>query len=69
MSTDTHRFNPAQPYNDLPRLPPVEDLETRPVLRACIEARAALAGLNEAAHLIPNPAILINTLHPVRLRG
>jgi len=29
------------------------------VLRVCIEARA---GLNQAAQLIPNPSMLINTL-------
>jgi len=31
-------------------------------LRACVEARAALAGLKQAAQLIPDQAILINTL-------
>jgi Fic family protein len=38
------------------------DLETRPVLKACITARAALAELKSAANLIPNQAILINSL-------
>jgi Fic family protein len=51
-----------QPYNDLPLLPPATELETREVLRACILARAALAELKQAALLIPNPAVLINTL-------
>ncbi|NQE50334.1 protein adenylyltransferase Fic [Herbaspirillum rubrisubalbicans] len=54
--------NPAIPYNDLPRLPPKEDIETRDILKACISARAALATLKEAAKLIPNQAILINTI-------
>jgi Fic family protein len=35
---------------------------TRAVLKACIEARAALAELKQAAELIPNQAMLINTL-------
>ncbi len=50
------------PYNDLPPLPPHVDLETKAVLKRCIPARAALAELKRAAELIPNPAILINTL-------
>jgi Fic family protein len=49
-------------YNDLPRLPPVVELETKPVLKQCIAARAALAELKQAAELLPNPAMLINTL-------
>jgi len=52
----------AQPYNDLPRLPPLAELETQLVLKQCITARAALAELKQAAGLIPNPALLINTL-------
>ena len=55
-------FRPDLPYNDLPPLPPSEDVETREVLRACISARAALAGLKQAAHLVPNASMLINTL-------
>ncbi len=50
------------PYNDLPALPPAIELETRAVLKACISARAALAELKQAAEMIPNQAILINTL-------
>ncbi len=56
------RWRPEAPYNDLPPIPGAEVLETRPVLRACVEARAALAGLKQAAQLIPDQAILINTL-------
>ena len=48
-------------YNDLPP-PPVDRLETRPVLRAAAEARGALAGLNQAVKRIPNPAILISSI-------
>ena len=50
------------PYNTLPLLPPLAQLETHTVLKQCIRARAALAALNQAAELIPNPAMLINTL-------
>lgn len=55
-------WKPEQPYNDLPLLPPEIELETKPVLKSCIEARAALAELKQAAELIPNQAMLINTL-------
>lgn len=53
---------PEQPYNALPTLPPKEDIDTKTILRACITARAALAELKQAAELIPNQAMLINTL-------
>ena len=46
------------PHNDLPLLPPQHDLETRPVLKRCVAARAALAELKQAATLLPNPTIL-----------
>ena len=38
------------------------ELETRLVLKQCIPARAALAELKQAAELIPNQGMLINTL-------
>jgi Fic family protein len=63
------QWRPDRPYNDLPRLPPIIDLETKPVLRQCIRARAALAELKQAAELIPNSAILINTLPLLEARA
>lgn len=51
-----------QPYNALPLLPPQTDIESRAVLKQCIKARAALAELKQAAELIPNQSVLINTL-------
>ena len=56
------QWDPSQPYNNLPLLPPSIDLETKAVLKSCIEARAALAELKQAADLIPNQSMLINTL-------
>jgi Fic family protein len=53
---------PDRPFNDLPRLPPEAELETKGVLKLCIRARAALAELKRAALLIPNQGMLINTL-------
>ncbi|WP_231961404.1 Fic family protein [Pedococcus dokdonensis] len=38
------------------------DLEPRAVLKATVEARAALATLAQAGHLLPNPNILLNAL-------
>jgi len=55
-------FDPTRPYNDLPDLPPTVDIETKPVLKACVEARAALAALRQATALIPNAAVLVNTI-------
>ncbi|WP_275667805.1 protein adenylyltransferase Fic [Parvibium lacunae] len=55
-------WHPDQPYNDLPPLPPAAEVETRPVLKQCIAARAALAELKQAAELIPNQGVLINAL-------
>ena len=43
---------------DLPR----EDIETKAVLTACIEARATLAELRISGQLIPNQAVLINSI-------
>lgn len=54
-------WSPRQPYNDLPSLPPQADLESKPILKRCITARAALAELKQAGKLIPNQAVLINT--------
>ena len=56
------RWQPDQPYNGLPLLPPTAALETHTILKQCIRSRAALAELKQAASLIPNPAMLINTL-------
>lgn len=55
-------MDPRLPYNDLPPLPPPADLETRGLLKACIEAHKALASLRQATGYLPNPAVLINTI-------
>jgi Fic family protein len=55
-------FDPTRAYNDLPALPPSEDVETRAVLKACIGARAALAELKVSGRLIPNQSVLINSI-------
>lgn len=35
----------TEPYNDLPTLPPEQDVETKATLKLSIEARVALAEL------------------------
>jgi Fic family protein len=58
----TGRWRPDQPFDSLPLLPPRGDMETKLILKQCIEARAAVAELKQAAALIPNQGVLINTL-------
>src|SRR4051812_20553175 len=55
-------FRPARPFNDLPPLPPTADIESKAILKACIGARAAIAELKIAGQLIPNQAVLINSI-------
>ncbi len=66
MSIETDFINmlwsAEKPYNDIPLLPPKAEIETKAVLKLCIEARAALAELKQAAELIPNQSMLVNTL-------
>lgn len=53
---------PAEPYNALPTLPPARELETIPVLKAAVDARAAVAALDQAARRMTNPDVLINAI-------
>lgn len=62
-------WRPDRPYNQLPPLPPAAELESRSVLKACITARAALAELKQAAELIPNQTMLINTIPLLEAQG
>ena len=55
-------FDPSRPFNELPQLPPKAKLESTTALKACIEARAALAELKALGGLIPNQSILINSI-------
>ena len=63
-------FNPEIPYNTLPPLPPAGDqIETKQILKRCIESRVALAELKQAAELIPNSAVLVNALPLLEARA
>ena len=61
-NTEAFAWRADRPHNQLPPLPPPLELESRAVLKACITARAALAELKQAAELIPNQTMLINTI-------
>jgi Fic family protein len=55
-------FDRERPYNDLPSLPPPGELETRAVLKKAIAANRELAQLKGAGDVIPNQAILVNSI-------
>lgn len=48
------------PYDDPPFLPPPGDQEPRSVLKAAVAARSSHAALDQAARLLPNPAVLLD---------
>ena len=55
-------MNLLKPYNELPLLPPLTDLETPRILKKAILAHRELAELKGVGPLIPNQSILIQTL-------
>jgi Fic family protein len=55
-------FDPSKPYNDLPKLPRSQELETRAILKKCATVRAALAALKERGRRIPDQAVLVNAI-------
>jgi Fic family protein len=56
------KFDPKNPFNQLPLLPPDSEVETKAVLKACIAARTSLAELKELCDFLPNPTVLINSI-------
>ncbi len=55
-------WEPTLPFNTLPLLPPTTELETKAILKQCIESRSALAELKQAAENLPNQTLLINVV-------
>lgn len=55
-------WSATTPYNDLPTLPPKSDIETVGVLKLVIEARSALAAMNQATRSMTNTSVLINAI-------
>ena len=56
-------YNPAIPFNDLPRLPPAAEIETIAILKKTILASRALSELKAAITNLPNPALFIDTIN------
>lgn len=57
------KYNPAQPYNELPNLPPKVELETKLVLRKVISASRSLSELKGAITNLPNPLLFVDTIN------
>ena len=55
-------FNRDSPYNQLPNLPPIADLETVEMLKITIESNKLLAELKGYCQTLPNPNLLLNTI-------
>jgi len=55
-------FQPDEPYNDLPDLPPERMLENQQIFNELISAGRALAELKGMGNTIPNQNLLINSL-------
>lgn len=55
-------FDRSRPYNDLPLLPPAEEIESKAVLKQAIAANRMLANLRGLAAQIPNQGVLINSI-------
>lgn len=50
------------PWNDIPQLPPVAEIESRDILKACILAMTELARANALVRILPNESVLVHTL-------
>ena len=60
MSTQYDRI---KPYNQLPPLPPADEINSNPqILKALVASSRALAKVDGHLHRLPNPLMLINTL-------
>lgn len=57
------KFDRTKPYNQLPKLPPRVDVESIAILRKVITASRALAHLNSTLSNLPNPNLLLDTIH------
>jgi Fic family protein len=57
------KYNPLNPYNSLPDLPPKADIETKDILKKTIFASRALSELKGAIRNLPNPFLFIDTIN------
>lgn len=61
-STMKIKYNKHIPYNELPDLPPKNNLETTPIFKATIRANKLLAELKGYCQTLPYPQLLLNTI-------
>ena len=57
-----NRFDAGSPFDDLPCLPPLQDLESTEVMRACIRASRSLAELQGLIETVPEKRVLLELL-------
>lgn len=62
MNTEI-KYNPEEPYNTLPLLPPTKDIENIKILKKAITASRALSELKGAITNLPNPTLFIDTIN------
>ncbi|MHA7865017.1 Fic/DOC family N-terminal domain-containing protein [Flagellimonas marinaquae] len=55
-------YNPKEAYNDIPLLPPINELETKKVLKQAISATRVLVELKGRADEVPNQSMLVNAI-------
>lgn len=55
-------YHPTIPFNELPLLPPKEQVENTTILKKTIQASRALAELKGALTNLPNPTLFIDTI-------
>ncbi|WPU95702.1 Fic/DOC family N-terminal domain-containing protein [Mucilaginibacter sabulilitoris] len=56
-------YDPEKPFNDLPPLPPKQEIETVNILKKTIKASRALAELKGAVTNLPNPTLFVDTIN------
>lgn len=55
-------YDQQVPYNDLPLLPPKEEIENKAILKKTISASRALSELKGAITNLPNPTLFLDTI-------
>jgi Fic family protein len=60
--SEKNKAERAKPYNHLPDLPPLVDLESPMLLKASIKANRLLGELKGYCQTLPDPRLLINTI-------
>lgn len=58
-----------RPYQDLPPLPPAQEVESRVVFKKTITASRALATLRGDTKLLPDPTMLVNLISLLEARA